>query len=170
MMTITINIFFVCLFTVILNHFQGLMDNEMGIVDFRRRGSHYECTTISSIKNISERVSTSSIDLHETKFKPSKGLCHITLNRSNIYLEPALHPKHSFGICGSFTYEPSVSDRTFDKVQICKTNKRGQGLTSLEWARWQSCNRSRLEWSWIACWNGGSWLRQNFTKRCKNHF
>ena len=41
------------------------MDNEMGIVDFRRRGSHYECTTISSIKNISERVNTLSIDLYK---------------------------------------------------------------------------------------------------------
>ena len=28
----------------------------MGIVDFRRRGSHYECTTVSSIKQICERV------------------------------------------------------------------------------------------------------------------
>ena len=54
---------------VTLNDFQGLMDNEMGIVDFRRRGSHYECTTISSIKNISERVNISSIDLHEIKFR-----------------------------------------------------------------------------------------------------
>ena len=50
---------------VTLNDFQGLMDNEMGIVDFRRRGSHYECTTISSIKNISERVNTLSINFYE---------------------------------------------------------------------------------------------------------
>ena len=54
---------------VISNNFQGLMDNEMGIVDFRRRGSHYECTTISSIKNISERVNTLSIELYEIKSK-----------------------------------------------------------------------------------------------------
>ena len=64
-----IGIFVVCHFMVISNIFQGLMDNEMGIVDFRRRGSHYECTTISSIKNISERVSTLSIDLYEIEFK-----------------------------------------------------------------------------------------------------
>ena len=45
------------------------MDNEMGIVDFRRRGSHYECTTISSIKNISERVNALSIELYEIELK-----------------------------------------------------------------------------------------------------
>ena len=73
---ITINIFFVSNFIVIIIHFQGLMDNEMGIVDFRRRGSHYECTTISSIKNISERVSTLSIDLYEIEFCFKRMMSH----------------------------------------------------------------------------------------------
>ncbi len=31
------------------------MDNVL--IDFKRRGSHYECTTVSAIKEICERVS-----------------------------------------------------------------------------------------------------------------
>jgi hypothetical protein len=33
---------------------KGIMDNVL--IDFRRRGSHYECTTVSAIKDICERV------------------------------------------------------------------------------------------------------------------
>ena len=33
---------------------KGVMENIF--VDFRRRGSHYECTTISSIREICDRV------------------------------------------------------------------------------------------------------------------
>merc|ERR1712018_154267 len=43
---------------------KGLMDNEMGIVDFRRRGSHYECTTVSSIKQICERNQHCILNIH----------------------------------------------------------------------------------------------------------
>ena len=34
---------------------KGVMDNVF--VDFKRRGSHYECTTVSSIREICDRVS-----------------------------------------------------------------------------------------------------------------
>ena len=34
---------------------KGILDNLL--IDFRRRGSHYECTTVSAIKEIGERVS-----------------------------------------------------------------------------------------------------------------
>ena len=34
---------------------KGMMDNVL--IDFKRRGSHYECTTVSAIKEICERVS-----------------------------------------------------------------------------------------------------------------
>ena len=33
---------------------KGILDNVL--IDFRRRGSHYECTTVSAIKEICERV------------------------------------------------------------------------------------------------------------------
>ena len=33
---------------------KGVMDNIF--VDFRRKGSHYECTTVSSIREISKQV------------------------------------------------------------------------------------------------------------------
>jgi hypothetical protein len=33
---------------------KGVMDNIF--VDFRRKGSHYECTTVSSIREISRQV------------------------------------------------------------------------------------------------------------------
>jgi hypothetical protein len=36
---------------------KGIMNNIL--VDFRRRGSHYECTTVSAIKDICDRVSCS---------------------------------------------------------------------------------------------------------------
>ena len=34
---------------------KGKMDNVL--IDFRRRGSHFECTTVASIKDVCERVS-----------------------------------------------------------------------------------------------------------------
>ena len=34
---------------------KGKMDNVL--IDFRRRGSHFECTTVAAIKDVCERVS-----------------------------------------------------------------------------------------------------------------
>ena len=37
---------------------KGKMDNVL--IDFRRRGSHFECTTVAAIKDVCERVSKSA--------------------------------------------------------------------------------------------------------------
>jgi len=41
---------------------KGVMENIF--VDFRRRGSHYECTTVSSIRNICDRNQHCVLDVH----------------------------------------------------------------------------------------------------------
>ena len=33
---------------------KGLLDNVL--IDFRRRGSHFECTTVAAVKDVAERV------------------------------------------------------------------------------------------------------------------
>merc|ERR1712037_833177 len=41
---------------------KGVMDNVF--VDFKRRGSHYECTTVSSIREICDRNQHCILDVH----------------------------------------------------------------------------------------------------------
>merc|ERR1712241_959104 len=41
---------------------KGVMDNVF--VDFKRRGSHYECTTVSSIREICDRNQHCILDIH----------------------------------------------------------------------------------------------------------
>ena len=62
---------------------KGVMDNLF--VDFKRRGSHYEVTTVSSVKDICEEV--------KTKFLL---VCDL-INKS--FAETALCPGHSCWLC-----------------------------------------------------------------------
>ena len=85
---------------------KGVMDNVF--VDFKRRGSHYECTTVASIREICDRVSSFLVSI---------------LN----FLSPesALHLGCSSWVCGAASPKPDLSHSPSHQVQECEANQRG---------------------------------------------
>ena len=93
---------------------KGVMDNVF--VDFKRRGSHYECTTVSSIREICDRVS-----------------CFLQSARGTIISlcvspESALYSGRPSRLCGPPSPEPDLSHRPSHQVQERQADKRGLSI------------------------------------------
>ena len=96
---------------------KGVMDNVF--VDFKRRGSHYECTTVSSIREICDRVS-----------------CFLESVRGTILSlfvspESALYPGRPSRLCGPPSPEPDLSHRPSHQVQERQADQRGLSISLL---------------------------------------
>ena len=94
---------------------KGVMDNIF--VDFRRRGSHYEVTTVSSIKDVCDRVSSMDYILCS---------CHYLFIYHRDIAEAALCPGYPRGLSRAPPSESNLSHRAAHQIQKCETNQRGK--------------------------------------------
>ena len=78
---------------------KGVLNNIF--VDFRRRGSHYEVTTVSSIKDICDRVNIKRVTFSEI---------------TKIFLESALRFGHSCWFCGATSSKSNLSNCSIGQV------------------------------------------------------
>lgn len=88
---------------------KGIMNNV--IVDFKRRGSQFECYTLAGIKEICERVSFSFII-----FSINKSLI------GKLFVESALHCQRAHGCAGKTAPKPSLSHCASRQVQVRQTD------------------------------------------------
>lgn len=96
---------------------QGLRDSLY--VDYRKKGSYFECTTVETVKEICHKVNNLLLFIFL-----------IIINKFFVFF--CIERTQYFGcidsIAGTIASTSNISDRVVDQVQKYETNQRGERL------------------------------------------